>query len=223
MKKINLFIILFITLFACDVKDDLDIPNWDIPFKYVNNIELISLNNQQKTVQIDKEESKQLIESFNNITIDDLYKVEDDLMYAMFPITVRINAEVGLSLFPHGILRYNNKDYTINLDVEFFDLLRNLDEKYNMHFFDWENEFLINEFIGNPKLSWVCVSPNMSLKHLYELFDISNQVDDLLTISNLLSEYRVNLNDVIETEDMFIKIIHINEDNVTAVAIKFKK
>ena len=216
---------------TCSKEDENNIDNWDIN---LNLIESVTIFHQYDKIEVmlEKEDAIQLIGKFNAIETDDIHwdileEVQDCTDYQAY-ITVKTNIEdivIGYSEF--GTIYYNEIDYFTYFDLEYYDEMRNLEVKYNFDILDWENDFLYNmgnyglgvanpsEVVCDPKLKVVDALSAMGYKDVFE--------DQNITILDILNEQnQVKLNDVIEYENISIKIIETKDnDRITAVVVKY--
>lgn len=222
MKKL-VFTFILILLTGCLSKD---IANWDINIKKVDKVELFALNNQQKTVEIEKEDAIQLINTFNNVKSTDIIEENSTgLMYFMYPGSIFVISEdetITISFFQTGLIKYNNTEYYLELDSEIFDLIRELEVKYDMGFSNWEIDLSYDNYLSDGGSSWWITTSSTSINKTYMKFDKETEVDRSFTFNDLLKDKEYKLNDVIETDDMKIIVLHTINGEVDIIGFKFK-
>ena len=121
----------------------------------------------------------------------------------------------------------NEYHYYTNFQIEFYDVLRELQLKYEYPYVNYESEILNYEIDGNGLFS-VCknnfiVNANKEIQSTLEIFDYKYNYENQ-TFSDIIDPFisEVELNDVVETKDLKIKVIEIKEGKVTAVAVTIK-
>ena len=107
-----------------------------------------------------------------------------------------------------------------------FELLRELEIKYNMQFANWEIALSyegLDGFFSDGMSSWIFTYSSTGLNKTYEKFNKTTRVeDDSITFNHLLKDKDLKLNDVVETEDMKIVVIRTTDGIVDVVGFRFK-
>ena len=230
MKRI-IILLLISMLYACSKVDENDIDHWDIP---INTIESVTIYHQiHKTqVNLEKEDAIQLIEKFNEIEANDIHwDILDDLQgcsdYQAY-ITIKTNKEdivIGYSEF--GTIYYNNTDYFTYFNLDYYDTMRNLETKYNFEILDWENDFLYdygNQGLGVANPGEVVCDPKLKIVDALNAIGYKDVFSDSnMTMLDILEKQeKIQLNDVVEYDNIRVKIIEMKENNrITAVVLQY--
>ena len=215
-----------------------DIEGWDLHIDEIDEMYFIGTNeNRDEELPIEYSDQNLIINAFNTIKKSDIdwYDSHEGYFYGTFPSikVIKKNGEIiTLTIDPFLYqLQHNNWGYYLkNFQLEYVDIIRMLKEKYNLKYMDYEEYIPIS---GNPIdiLSassdgkyFVCLSKqNINeilsyLNHKSKLEYIFKSFDDLLKpYTN-----EIELNDVVETKDLKIKVIEIKEGKVTAAAVHIK-
>lgn len=231
MKKMY-FIILFVLLGCTNLNKNIkDIENWDINLYEIEKVIVKNIYSGGKEVQISKEDSIRLIESFNEIEVNDIYEQYSEPLFGgglNAQIKVQTNDEIiTISSSPFGYLAYQDKYYQLLFDTEYFDVLREIDIKYDLSFIDWENDLLnLNDGYGAELPNYVICNPNKKINEVLKAMKTESRIDnDEITILDVLNSNNGDLvlNSIVEYKNIRIKIIEIKEDNrITAVIFHHK-
>lgn len=118
-----------------------------------------------------------------------------------------------------GIIVVNDIWYKTDSFQEFFDIFRNICDKYNV------KRVLYSSYSDNSAYECfenVCiVSGNSSMNLVLNNFSSSKIDNNEQTINDWIKmNYKIEMNQVIEYENLTFKIIEINEGNVIALLMK---
>lgn len=212
-----------------------DIPEWDIAMDHIDQVAIRRNIKDAISYQLTKREIEDLISAFNATKNSEIYwdlSNSENLYgytYAFIDIKMKDGEELCLPYTPFGIISYKGMHYYTNYQLLYYDAVREIDAKYHIGILDLENEFLYeysnNGFATACYANLIC-SPNKTIneaRRAIGMSEVDNGKKELIEILDLYKN-ELMLNDVIETEDMRIKVIEIKDDHrVTAVAVEFKE
>ena len=214
-----------------------DIENWDIP---VEDVETVTCwiymkddeNQRHEYHSISEEDGIRIVEAFNAIQKSDIYwdlTYEGDLFGGPtwhFKVEMKNGESINLPMNPFYYLNYKGIYYFPSFQIYYYDVIREICEKYDFSYLDYENHAIDNSAEG---LIWIINSDMIVLadNNINDtLKSISlNEIDGYnLTFNDLLKTYKndLELNDVVETDELYIKVIEIKEGKITTVAVKLK-
>lgn len=227
MKKILCLLMVLFMLLGCGNVNTENIENWDIPIKDIESVEIKKIFHDKSTYVLDKEDGLKLIEAFNNIKTSDIHwdlsEENQDCTSNIAIITVKTKTEeIKIYYSPFGTITYNEYDYFTYFNLEYYDFMRVIGEKYNISFINWEEDlFKGNNGFGVSNPSDVVCSPTKKVNDVLKSIGCEEQVDEELTIQDIIDSYEgeLVLNDIIEYENMSVKVIEFNEDNKISAVI----
>ena len=214
-----------------------DIEGWDIPIDQVKNVYFrCYLNDSEKISDnlISDDDSRLLIESYNAIQNSDLYlELAEDwdldgVGLGSIKIEMNDGSIIWLEYTPFGIVHNNGMYYPTSLQIEHYDVIRNIALKYGFKNIDWEEytSEMGNDYkgIGSIYGKSFNVLSSSNVNEVLEFINLDKIDNYNLTFNDLIKPYEdeIELNDVIETDAMYIKVIEIKEGKVTAVAVTLK-
>lgn len=214
-----------------------DIDDWDIEIEKIYDMYFYFYNPEKgekwQDYQIEDQDKVRIIDSFNAIKRDDIYwdiSNDEDLYGAFFPyikIIFKDGTQKMISINPFLWIDVNEYHYYTNFQLEFYDVLRELQPKYGYPYVNYESEIPNYEIDGNGLFS-VCknnfiVNPDKDISTTLNNFDYKSNYENQ-TFSDLIEPFigEIELNDVVETKDLKIKVIEIKDGKITAVAVSLK-
>ena len=235
MKKkigiILLFVVLSIFAF-CVLKSEDKGDDWDIP---VSEIALVYISEGKVNgglYFITEEEGIKLVNAFNAVRKEDIYwdLVNDEGLYgpAYGNVVVMLNngERIRIGINPFGWIDYQGFHYYTNFQIEYYDVIRELQVKYGFQYEDIEKGILMQTDYG---VMWYCkeniiVSLSCKLNDALRTMGFEYRVDNEITFGDLLSPYEnLKLNDVVELEEWTIKVIEVKDENrITGLAVRFR-
>ena len=213
-----------------------DIENWDIDINDVESVELYVFFEDKKEwefLTLTDTEVTRFIHAFNTIQKNDIYWdiSSPTPLYNLTASSVSIDVnkkngeKILLTYDPLNIIGYNENVYFTRYYLELGDVIRELQTKYGFRYVDLE--YNINIPDNKVLTAWyedALISPALTVNDLRETLnkDRLNGLD--MTFNDIIESYKseIELNDMIETEDMRIKIIEIKNNKVTAITVSFK-
>ena len=147
------------------------------------------------------------------------------------------NEEVSISYLPlHSAISYNGQKYFIPLDCEFYEIIFELEHKYQNKGFKIYNmtEYLDSDGINiMPIENYALVDPKVSVDDIirelnietyetydtfvYELFSKKLAENAVEIEQNIYSEYEYKVNDVVELDNIEFKLLQVNGGELGAV------
>ena len=220
-----------------------DIEGWDIN---VEDIEFatcyIPLKGETKfdNQPLSKEDIIKVVEAFNAIQKSDInwnsQYIEMDALFEYgpgfeFTLTMKNGDIKHLSMHPLYYLAHNGI-YTIpHYQIEYYDAVREicdkngfayLDYEYHINAMQWDDNGVLVACEGN-----IIVNPEKEVNMVFDsVKPLLNEIEgyNKITFNDILKPYmnEIELNDIVETDEMYIKVIEIKEGKITAVAVTLK-
>ena len=207
-----------------------DISGWDISIDEVDYVYLDEHKKDQEPFFFTLEDGIRLVEAFNAIQNKNIYpELTKDEKWGGYPYPIIVQLKSGekikLGYEPFCILQYNHLFYYTDYQIEYYDVIRELAQKYGFKYIDWEEYLSSSEGYGAALDSHLILSPDKEVSDVYTTFGFNKKIQKGITFTDILNKYsgQLELNDVVETDDMLIKVIEIKENQrVTAIAVQFK-
>lgn len=207
-----------------------DIDGWDISINEVASVSIVESNS--RVSRLDFDEGVLLLNAFNAIRNSEILEVTD---YFYGGVAGRVviktvsGEEITIGYEPICVIGYKDRFYHTSYQVKYYDIIRNLSLKYKFRYVDWEEFFLshgINNGYAAAEKNHLIIDPAKEINEVRTDMGKSKILAGNSSFEKILNKYsdKIMLNDVVETEDMRIKVIEIKDGHrVTAVAVEFKE
>lgn len=220
-----------ILLTGCQKAED-NFAHWTIP---VSDVSFVFINEHSKNnglFFLTKEESIDLVTAFNSIKKNDIHwdLSNDEGLFGPFycnaVVVLNNGRQISLGINPWGIIDYMGVHYYTNYQLGYYDVIRELQIKYNFKFEDWEKAIPKQTNYG---IAWYCKNDiilNLTCLVNDALRTVGREetYGEAITFEDLLKPHldSLKLNDVVEIENMIIKVIEIKDNKrITALAVHF--
>lgn len=210
------------------MKED-DIEGWDIPIDQIKTVCIDEFRLNIHPYYFSKKDGIRLVKAFNAIQKKDIYGEESYGGYfSRVVVTLKSGEEIRIGYSPTCQLAYKGVYYYTSFQLEYYDVIRDLYKgKGSFPYVDWKTDYF--DSLGGVGTGWInhiIVDPNKTINEARDLlYGMSKKEGQDYTFTDLLEKYHceLELNDVVETEDMRIKVIEIKDDyRVTAGRLNSK-
>ena len=208
MKKI-LVLILTCLLFGCSGKQ---YEKWQIPTEKVDKVIVESYFDDN--VLVSEEESILLLESYNSL--ENMEITDAKIGEGFTKIYFNINEEnYCINIIDSvAFVIVNDNWYITDSNQKFFDVFRNICEKYDVK----SPSLLDDQFYVKANDNSYLVNGNASMKIILDEFSTISIQDDSITVNEFLKEnIDVVMNEEYKYENLTFKIIEIDEENIISL------
>ena len=210
-----------------------DIDGWDIPIEQIKTVCIDEFRLDYHPYYLSQNEGIRLVKAFNAIQNKDIYYEESlENVYGGYlsniVVTLKSGEKIYIGYSPTCQLTYKEKVYYMSCQLKYYDVIRDLYKGIgSFPYIDWETDYFDStNGVGVGWVNHIIIDPNKSINEARSILGNQKKENQDYTFNDLLDYYRCDLeiNDVVETEDIRIKVIEIKENHrVTAVAVEFKE
>ena len=208
MKKL-LVLILPCLLLGCSGKQ---YEKWQIPTEKVNQVTIESYFDDKLLVS--EEESILLLESYNSL--DNMEIIDEKIGEGFTKIYFNINEEnYCINIIDSvAFVIVNDNWYITDSNQKFFDVFRNVCEKYDVK----RPSLLDDQSYAKANDNSYLVNGNASMKIILDEFSAASIQDNSITVNEFLKEnIDVVMNKEYKYENLTFKIIEIDEENIISL------
>ena len=242
MKVIFILLIIFIILGCSSTKSELikydginnsnseeqnNVADWDISLNQIESVSIVDLYGNETLLGF--EDGYRIIKAFNAVQCHDILKEYEELQYGIYNSGLRVKLMnedlVEISYEPLGFVRYKGVDYSLRYQIEFFEIMREIDLEYKLGIHDFEKWFTHSFESGYAvaQKNNIILIPEKTINEAMEVINQDYRTKSQITFTDILEEYegQLGLNDIVKTENLSIQVLEVNEEgNVIAISVE---
>ena len=229
MKR--LFILVFALLIGCSIKD-----TWSISLEKDSSVSLF--DTYSESIVLTQTEANDLIQDFNNIKDKKLNEYFNDgngvFGHNNYSIIIESkNQKLRIGFIDYGLLNIYNYDtkeivyYDIDLFDPFFDSTRTLAYTHgltinDMHEYCSQDEYLKLLFTSKEDYLF---GGKVKVNDFFNEIDFDFKIQEEFDFSNYILNYKSdsNMNDVIELDNLKIKVIGIQHNEIASLFVRVER
>lgn len=208
-----------------------DIEGWDIPLEEVKSVVVksnIYNGGGTREVTLSKEETTQLIQAFNAVQNKDVLEIYTEALYGVSTnceIIIETNeGKIIIGSAEYGYVWHKDVWYILNVQTEYFNIIRDLDIKYDLglNFYELFYSNKLDETTVMGSKNHAVANPVVKVNDVRIQLKYESLPEYHMTINDLLKPYenKLAINDIVEIKDMRIKIIDMKDNQVIAVSVE---